>query len=524
MLEKIIESWLTKINERQYQLPFCQLLSAEGEQVIYISSHNPYEKGKDVVTLTSDGAIRAYQLKAGDLNLSEWRAIAGEIDDLVRLPVTHPSIPEKRWHSPFLVTNGEISEPVLEAIRAANDSWEMRNLPKLIVISKGELVSRFRAAHGSFVPKEINDLNRLLKLFLAVGEDPLQKESLFELLKETLQLDNSQLSATAMKQSVASATLMLSYVLLPHQRAGNHWAEFEGWVILAASILSCATKFAVSRKSFDYSLALCRLGINSSLGRLFDECALRPNLVEGDPLTDGFFYGYRVTILNGLFSALALSRRISGDRVDEHRILNFVGKHLRRGRAWGESAAPYYMMTALFIENASARLDGENLMGSLLGAIAVANRTDGTGFPNPYISVDQAVRSAAGIPPVSTEQFVGFSYSIAVVIEYLARRWRKQLLKQIWPSITRISLLETRPSEDWAWFLWSTSLATLDNRLTPEPQSWQHLLETAEHRDTGVLPPLMRENSWLLPYFLLVFPHRLTVATQMQLEAAISTS
>src|SRR5271157_168157 len=80
---RIIENWLTSINERQYQLPFCQVLAADNETILYVSSHGPFEKGKDVITRTSEGEFRAYQLKARDLGLTEWRAIYGEIANLV---------------------------------------------------------------------------------------------------------------------------------------------------------------------------------------------------------------------------------------------------------------------------------------------------------------------------------------------------------------------------------------------------------------------------------------------------------
>jgi hypothetical protein len=45
VIERVIENWLTSANERSYQIPFCQLLAAEGETVIYISSHGPFEQG-----------------------------------------------------------------------------------------------------------------------------------------------------------------------------------------------------------------------------------------------------------------------------------------------------------------------------------------------------------------------------------------------------------------------------------------------------------------------------------------------
>ena len=51
MIERVVENWLTSANERQYQIPFCQVLASEGETVLYISSHGALEQGKDIVTL-----------------------------------------------------------------------------------------------------------------------------------------------------------------------------------------------------------------------------------------------------------------------------------------------------------------------------------------------------------------------------------------------------------------------------------------------------------------------------------------
>ena len=65
MIERVVENWLTSVNERQYQIPFCQLLAAEGETVVYISPHGQREQGKDVITLGRDRAPCAYQLKLG---------------------------------------------------------------------------------------------------------------------------------------------------------------------------------------------------------------------------------------------------------------------------------------------------------------------------------------------------------------------------------------------------------------------------------------------------------------------------
>jgi hypothetical protein len=101
VIERVIENWLTSANERSYQIPFCQLLAAEGETVIYFSSHGPFEQGKDVVTRDQNGKMRGYQLKSGDFSLSEWRRYKGEINDLVELPIEHPASGTSGKHIPY---------------------------------------------------------------------------------------------------------------------------------------------------------------------------------------------------------------------------------------------------------------------------------------------------------------------------------------------------------------------------------------------------------------------------------------
>src|SRR5262249_38503203 len=151
-IERVIENWLTSVNERQYQIPFCQLLAAADEEVVYVSTHGPFEQGKDIITLTRNGPPRAYQLKTGDLNLAEWRKIKGEIEELVEYPINHPAVRTKRQHEPILVTNGELRDTVVQAINVANQAWRRRRFPALRVITKSTLLQRFVALHGTFLP------------------------------------------------------------------------------------------------------------------------------------------------------------------------------------------------------------------------------------------------------------------------------------------------------------------------------------------------------------------------------------
>ena len=65
MIERAIENWLTKTNERNYQAAFCQVLMHKGHRVLYSSSHGPMEQGKDIITVApdGDGDYHAYQTR-----------------------------------------------------------------------------------------------------------------------------------------------------------------------------------------------------------------------------------------------------------------------------------------------------------------------------------------------------------------------------------------------------------------------------------------------------------------------------
>ena len=128
---------------------------------------------------------------------------------------------------------------------------------------------------------------------------------------------------------------------------------------------------------------LSSIGIGAALERLLAECESRTHLVQGDPLTDGHFYRFRITLLTGLLSAFALSQRIRGERANEDAILKFLRKNVREARMWGEGSVSYLMMTALFIETATGRGDGENLMASALNAIAAGNKKEDPDCPIP---------------------------------------------------------------------------------------------------------------------------------------------
>jgi len=513
---------LTSVNERQYQIPFCQLLSAEGESVIDISSHHPHEKGKDIVTVLPDQTVKAYQLKAGRIDLSTWHSIEGEINNLVELPVEHPSIKVKKWHQPVLVTNGDITPPVIDQIRSKNESFRRRRLPRLGLIVKGELLRRFETLHGHYLPKEPEDFSRFLKLVLQAGRDPLDKDQFSAFLETVIPMREPGVTNLNLGRSVASATLLASYALHGCEAVENHWGIFEGWIVVAAYCLAIAEKVQLPQQYWKTSFELCVLAAQRALQRLVEECRGRSYFAEGDLFTDGHFFRYRMTLLIGLLSAWGLIEhhdvRTSAD-IDF--VDTFVAKHLKESTAWGEAAIPFYSLAALLLEQRAQQPLSEALASNLIALMTQQNRDDlnrRPGFPNTYYSPEAAVRLTCGLDRNNLENFAGFLYTVPPLVDFLARRWRKYDLTGLWYSITRISMQRFEPGQCWEWLTWRCRTGKLVSTFAKEPQKWSDLVAEAEGLDTSSVPALARRNPAFLAMFILVFPHRYDRAVQKLLE------
>ena len=84
MLAAAIGNYIDSLTEREFDTPFIALLRLHGFTFIHFL-HRSFEFGKDFIAkLKKDGVEYqyAFQTKAGDLGLSDWRACRGQIDML----------------------------------------------------------------------------------------------------------------------------------------------------------------------------------------------------------------------------------------------------------------------------------------------------------------------------------------------------------------------------------------------------------------------------------------------------------
>ena len=157
MIEKLIENWLINARERDYEVPFAQLLAGEGNRILVGPVHHPFEHGKDILTFDPNGDLHAYQLKGPDLiSIKDFEKIQGQAQTLAEAAVTHPALKvPKIPDGAFLVTNATVTPAVRDRLEKINISLEQRQLPRIDLIERDRLLARFVKAHGSYLPQSL---------------------------------------------------------------------------------------------------------------------------------------------------------------------------------------------------------------------------------------------------------------------------------------------------------------------------------------------------------------------------------
>jgi hypothetical protein len=434
VIERVIENWLTSANERQYQLPFCQLLAAEGETILHISAHGQMEQGKDVISRAADGTVHAYQLKGGNLTLSDWRTYQAELHELVVYPIEHPSLRRRQSHRPFLVTNGRVADTVINSIRSQNRAWSRMQAKPLVLVAGKELLRRFVRAHGQFLPRDPKDFTKFLELIVNSGVNQFDKKNFAIFLESILPLSaTKRVKPRDVQRAIASAVLFTTYIIQGCQRAENHWAIFEAWTVMAGYTAAVAGRSNAAEHWWGPSFDLCVLGATRALEDLATECAKNQRkFTQGDPFTDGHFYRARVTLLAGLLAAASLSFAIRNE-IWTHRefVRQFLSAYLPKVHLWGESAIPYLVLAALGTEKHGNHAVAEGLVVQLVRTLADVNGSKGRGLPNPYYGPEEALRINYGFDELNNEVFAGHSYTMESMVQFLARRWLRRHLSML---------------------------------------------------------------------------------------------
>jgi hypothetical protein len=486
------------------------VLGLRGFEVLHLSGHGVGEHGKDVIARDPQGRPVAFQLKAGSISNSVWRQIHGEVMQLLDVPINYPGVDPREPYVSYLVTNGTVTEDVRLLVSSINQGRPRRK--RLELIARDQLLNWFVDAQGDFLPERPDSIHALLGMYLGDGRANLDVAKYCGFI-ESMICDGGGKSRDSSRR-IGQGLLLGTYAITPHAKAGNHLAIATAWVIMATSIAAAAERHRLATKWWSASMALCREGLNAAMEDLKAECMDRGGVyLEGSWRGDGgVVYKARQTLLLGWLCAHELARRMS----DESYAID--GRVMEMARAslggelflWGESAVPlFYAIGQL------ARFHGEAAMAASLYTDMLRQITEmndpknRVGLPDPYYSADAILAALTGVPGSHLEfrDFVGHAYMTRPLIESLVRdNWRRGL-SRLWPAISRLMHVEFIPAARWQFLLWRTPRGIADHWTFETPQSWKTLVAEASRPPTR-LPKCFPKLPWLVPYFVLAYPHR----------------
>ena len=516
MHERLVENWLINVNEKTFQTPFCQMLTAEGYTVFHLSRHGSFEEGKDIIAANPEGFPCAFQLKGskGKISQAEWATYVDQVTRLVEIPIAYPGIDKSQPHQAYWVTNGEIDEEVRVEIDRRNIGWKNRGYPELQVITKGALLTRLLAIHKNFWPGELREEKDLLELYLANGYGVVAKPKLATFVQNLLDRADAK-KPEEMKRALVSASIFTSYGLAPFERATNIVALIDGWTIFLANVISYSEQHNLARKYWESIYNLVVLDIQKNLSDLCNELSRRNNLIAGNTLVDSPFYPGRVTWLVSYMALLGLWSKVKQDLVTDEQIVwleKFIHEHSTGLNYWGDAAVPQILTTAWFKKLQGLEYATNRYIDDMIHIILDANENESSpGLPDPWHSLQEVVANTNAISDsFHRENFQGRSYVLKGLIELLVRHGWRGLIAEHWPKISKMHFAKFRTDTKADFARWHNEMGNLIVQIPKTPQSWKELSETAHQIDDDYIPITFTQNPVLLLLFVLVFPHRLT--------------
>ncbi|MAF11128.1 hypothetical protein CMK11_11820 [Candidatus Poribacteria bacterium] len=513
---------MTETDERGFQIPFCQLLTLRGYRVVHVSKHGPQEQGKDIIAFDPKGEPCAYQLKVGDIGLGRWRSeVWPEVEELLDIPIEHPSVVAGAEHHSFLVTTGGLSDPVRRSITGRNRRREDSGRRPVHTIVGGQLLKDFVEASQDFLPRYLPDMRTFLELMTQDGREPLPKEQVSEFLAAVAPVEGDP-KRRRLRRASSVLLILTGYILGPFRQERNHWAVADGRAMALFHLLALATRHDAVR-DIQPAVDLAREAVAAALAELEEDALAAEDILCPDSVFDGQVYGARATILAGYMSAHRLSLLLAGS--DEWRsedVCEFLAAHRNSIRLVGEGSLPLLLCVFWYLTAAGCAPAARDLLAALTEAVARASGSENTAPPTPYYDIETVLRREVQVlrEPI-TESFFRQSHVLESLVILSARYGLREALEGCWSAITYIHLKEFAPADEWETYLYRAQRGELRTRLVQETQSWQALELEASTTAQEEIPRWLGQHPCVLMWLMVVFPHRLRPSSVKALDDAL---
>lgn len=535
MIEKIVDDWLTNVGEKEFEVPFSQMLALRGYKVIHVANpHGPQEQGKDMIATDEKGRVVAFQLKSGDITHRNWvnpkQPLKGQVEDLLDSQARHPSIQNPAVHRGILVTTGKLDETMRETIDSFNGMRKARRKPLLTVWTKAELSEMILESLSNFVPLGRDYTREFMRLYLEDGTSLPDKKRLAKFFEAVAASLSGKRSKEKVQKCCAEIVLLASHLVHPYYSKANHIGVAEVWGVVASTILWVISKSKVSLRWAGSSLQFLEQGIWSALCGLMKELQKRTDLREGHQLTDWMATEVRATYVMA-YSGLAViwSRHLGHDLGFGDQFDALCKKYAKQIRLWGEGAVPFFLAFTWAQELLGKVRSTESYAALICNAITrenvrprgAARSGAGRGFLSPYATIDEAMLAIIDGEREEARSLAcsGDSYMLEGLLHILVRRNLRQTLNALWERVTRIAFeryIPETPAD--LWRADNDPAGFLETFNTPHPTRWSDLLRQVDSPDPRLTPPLAEQVPHLLLLHLLLYPYRFNPATAVILD------
>jgi hypothetical protein len=512
-VERTIENWLANTDERGFQYPFCQILLSQGFKIIHNSPHNAFEQGKDIIAQDSDGKYCAYQLKKGKLSLNLWRTqVKSEVEELIDLPIKHPSVPQNSDHRSFLVVSGEIDDTVRVQIEDLN-AKKWKDNP-LITITFGELLQDFLKLNNELIPPNLPNYKLFLDLYFDDAKGFLNTEKFTQFQEELLFTNiTTKIKPLKLSRLFSVSTLYTAFIISKYRNNDNNISVLKGLILQYICILMVAEKENLHLKYYSELLNLIESQIKDVAEVFMAEIEADELNKMYKPLWDGELGKYRANIAYTYYIALALSNKLGGIKFKMNVDLETLFKKSPEVLfLWSESSYLSYIFTYMYECSNKSLSQSKPLIEK--GAIFLCktnNKSTLSGLASPYYEVEKIIKHNFNLnDEFLDETFGGRSYMLRPLIDCAVHASMKNCLKKLWHIIPDISQEHFEPKELWEFYKWRCTDGHISSNIFKESEQWGKLKTSLKSIDTSKIPQMLLTKPYLLPLFLACYPHRIS--------------
>lgn len=506
MKERLVEDWLIRINERGYELAFCQTLISKRFKILRCG-HSPTEHGKDIIAISPQGIVYAYQLKSGDMGQAELLRHHAQLNMLVEARPCFPGLPDNFEYKPLLVTTGEFKQPALSLIAELNNGWRTRGLPTLDVINGRQLQAVFLELSNDFWPVAPPDIRKFRELYLVTGKGDIDLNSMFAFLRSMLSETDS--NADFVRQ-ISAMNIFSTYVLSEFYVQKDHWSVFQGHVLCAA-LIAWAGQTSTAEEAWLESYEIAKHAALAALTSLAHETLEPDALVVRNLELDKFSRTRNTVAVGATACACIINSLETGNFEFESRFVEILVKIFpKHVLIWGESAFPHFLLFFWIFERAGQHKNALlEILGWIRNVAEQNTRDSSTPLADPYVSADDALAELFHNPGSENPGKVraSVSYTLIPALLLAVRRGQRAEICRIWDLLSEVMFTHLSVENSRDVLLWKVEQAEEVNQMFNRPQKWSELVDLAFKDQRDRVPPILRADLTFALMFLLVFPH-----------------